>query len=439
MDVRVSKNDSIWKIAKARKPEGVPIAEFVQQIIDLNNLEDPDKLQIGQIIKVPGEDVPSPTTRAGAQAEIAAREAARQAAFDDPSRGLDTTAERRAIDSAYADPSRKSDFDSVRTATPDEVVALVQNGEARRQKAQLENLSRDLGIQFNKGVKTQRPIPPEGERYNPVPPQKRKLGLVDEVLDAAGIPAGKDQARLPQEDVLDLDVLGLTPFRPPPPHRNLLREYARSLPQPRPQYVSQAAKLPSAPDRGAFTVGDPGGLVEEGNIDLGGVRVTNADGTISDAKAASFTDDDGSEVLLPLADASGAEISGADAIGVYRETGRHLGKFETPDAATAYAKRLGEAQNPNIPRDPDHFIDLGSERWRDVFIRAPAEAAAANRQRSRDQERAAEDAAATRKAATAIKPVPKVRDTPQLDWLSNMITGTQGPSFQPTKVPNAAK
>lgn len=277
--------------------------------------------------------------------------------------------------------------------TEQEVRDLIANGEQRQQQGQLSSLVSEL---------------------------KRRFGNV-----SVG-PFDKDQSRLPQEDVvLDLDILGLTPMRPPreQPPRN--PDYA-ALPVPRSQYVSQAAKLPSALDRGSFTVGDPGGLVEEGNIDLGARKqVDNDDGTFSTVVSKSF-EMDGFEVLVPTLDPDGNPLSDQQAVDRFMETGEHLGKFDTPESATAYARRLSEAQNPNIPRDPDHYIDLGSERWRDVFIRAPQ---VPRPTRSLKVER----------SPTRPKPRPKSTPEQRTRMLNGVRSGAQGPTFQPTRTPNASK
>lgn len=234
------------------------------------------------------------------------------------------------------------------------------------------------------------------------------------------------------DELLDLDVLGLTPRRVPSeqPPRN--PDYA-TLPVPRSQYVSKAAQLPSAPDRASFTVGDPGGLLEEGNIDLGArKRVDNGDGTFSTVVSKSF-EEDGFEVLIPTLDPDGNPLSDEEAVARYKETGEHLGKFDTPDSATAYAIRLSERQDPALPRDPDAYIDLGSERWRDVFIKAPAMAAAANRKRSFDKENP---------PRPKPKPRPKgYRQTPNVspDIIKQFKERFQAPVFQPTKARDGSK
>jgi hypothetical protein len=82
-----------------------------------------------------------------------------------------------------------------------------------------------------------------------------------------------------------------------------------------------------------------------GNIDLANRPVVkNGDGTISTVRSMSFNDN-GKEVLIPTVAADGSGIlSDDDAIAQYRATGKHLGMFDSPAAATAYAQRLHEDQ-----------------------------------------------------------------------------------------------
>lgn len=89
----------------------------------------------------------------------------------------------------------------------------------------------------------------------------------------------------------------------------------------------------------------PPGQIEAGNIDLKARPVVkNDDGTISTVRSMSFQDDDGSEVLVPTISDDGRVLSEDEAIQLYRSTGKHLGRFTTPDAATEYAKKLHDDQ-----------------------------------------------------------------------------------------------
>lgn len=97
----------------------------------------------------------------------------------------------------------------------------------------------------------------------------------------------------------------------------------------------------------AFVAGDslPTGMLQEGNIDLNSRPVVhNKDGSISTVRSISFGTDAG-EILIPTVSADGKRIlSDKDAIQQFINTGQHLGIFDSPDAATAYAKSLHESQ-----------------------------------------------------------------------------------------------
>lgn len=86
------------------------------------------------------------------------------------------------------------------------------------------------------------------------------------------------------------------------------------------------------------------GLIEPGNIELNSRPVVrNADGSISTVRSMSF-EEDGQEVLVPTVSDDGRILSEDEAIDLYRRTGRHLGKFSSPAAATRYAERLHDDQ-----------------------------------------------------------------------------------------------
>jgi hypothetical protein len=84
---------------------------------------------------------------------------------------------------------------------------------------------------------------------------------------------------------------------------------------------------------------------EPGNIDIfNRPRVQNADGSISTVRSMSVNID-GEEVLIPTVSPDGNMLSDKQAVDLYRETGQHLGKFNTPEDATEYAHGLHNQQD----------------------------------------------------------------------------------------------
>lgn len=87
-----------------------------------------------------------------------------------------------------------------------------------------------------------------------------------------------------------------------------------------------------------------GSPLEAGNIDLLHRPIAkNDDGSISTVRSMSFGEG-GKEILVPTVSPEGKLLSEDEAIDLYHKTGAHLGKFGTPEAATAYAEQLHKDQ-----------------------------------------------------------------------------------------------
>lgn len=101
----------------------------------------------------------------------------------------------------------------------------------------------------------------------------------------------------------------------------------------------------------AFYAAYPKGLLEKGNIDIHNRPVVkNPDGSISTVRSMS-TNIDGREVLIPTVSDDGRIMSDDEAIDSFMRTGKHLGMFDNPDDATAYAESLHNQQaDEYLPR-----------------------------------------------------------------------------------------
>jgi hypothetical protein len=93
-------------------------------------------------------------------------------------------------------------------------------------------------------------------------------------------------------------------------------------------------------------------MIQAGNIDLmNRPRVRNADGSISTVRSIGVNVD-GKEVLLPTVSDDGRIMTNTEAVRQYRQTGRHLGVFSSPEASTNYAQSLHQSQAAQIENTP---------------------------------------------------------------------------------------
>lgn len=69
----------------------------------------------------------------------------------------------------------------------------------------------------------------------------------------------------------------------------------------------------------------------------------NSDGTISTVRSITIGPDDGQYILIPTV-VGNRVVSNQEAIKHYKQTGEHLGKFKSEDAADSYAESLHEDQ-----------------------------------------------------------------------------------------------
>jgi len=93
------------------------------------------------------------------------------------------------------------------------------------------------------------------------------------------------------------------------------------------------------------------GLIAPGNINVHQRPVVrNADGTVSTVRSMTFTTPDGRAVLVPSVIAGRGVVSPQEAYKYYQQTGQHLGVFDTPENADAYAQALHEQQATEYAR-----------------------------------------------------------------------------------------
>ena len=141
--------------------------------------------------------------------------------------------------------------------------------------------------------------------------------------------------------------------------------------------AAPAQRPPQNPSSDFMAVPNPKGLVEPGNLPIWNrPTVQNADGTHSSEYSTSFQDEKGREVLVPTVvngkfltpdGAKPPEGSAAEkamfraAWQNYLKTGQHLGAFDSPDNADAYAQQLHTRdQRARITTAPSAQLPTGN-------------------------------------------------------------------------------
>lgn len=96
----------------------------------------------------------------------------------------------------------------------------------------------------------------------------------------------------------------------------------------------------------------PQGLVERGNIDLASRPVVqNPDGSVSTVRSITI-EQDGRHYVIPTVSDDGQVLSDEAAVAAFNDSGRHLGAFDSSEAANGYAETLSADQGAGMPGQP---------------------------------------------------------------------------------------
>jgi hypothetical protein len=86
------------------------------------------------------------------------------------------------------------------------------------------------------------------------------------------------------------------------------------------------------------------GMLTPGNVDINARPVVRLpDGSIATVRSRSFNFGNG-ETLLPTVSDDGRLLSDDEAVALFKQSGRHLGVFDTPDNADVYGRSLSDRQ-----------------------------------------------------------------------------------------------
>lgn len=107
---------------------------------------------------------------------------------------------------------------------------------------------------------------------------------------------------------------------------------------------------------------------QQGNVDLTNrPRVKNPDGSVSTVRSMSFNEG-GKEILVPTVSDDGRILSNDEAIDLYHQTGKHLGKFDSIASADSAANAIHNQQANTLTHDDAEFqawkAKQGLPSWR---------------------------------------------------------------------------